>query len=1437
VMSLFDAPTVGQYAAWLEGSYREALAAADWIEAGSLETAAETAGDDGAESEALSRYLATRFSHAGIRSGAAEPRNPPAVFLLSPFRSGSTLLRVMLAGHPRLFAPPELELLGFETLGERRRAFSGRDRFSREGLLRAVMELRGIDAEAAALLMEEAETADEPTPAFYRRLQEWAGGRMLVDKTPRYALDLPTLRRAEDWFAEPLYVHLVRHPVATAQSYLEARMHEVYHFPLPPRRQADLVWRRSHENILEHLAAVPARRRHLLRFEDMVRDPRAVMEELCAFLGIDFHPAMLSPYEGERMTDGLHGAGRMMGDPKFHQHRGIDAAAADRWQETPAAAWIGEPAWALAARLGYARPEERPAGVGPRPLDRRHAGEIGLPLSFGQQRIWFLDRLEPGSSAYNMPAAVQLTGRLDVDALARACAGIERRHEVLRTVFPSESGKALQVVREPRTALLAVEEVPSREEALRLAAEEAERPFDLAEGPLWRVRLLRLAQDEHVLLVNLHHIVSDGWSVGLLTRELATLYEAFSRGLPSPLSELPVQYADFAAWQRSRLTGPVLEELLRYWKERLAGPLPVLELPLDRPRKAVETHRGARLPVRVPAADVARLKELGRGRGATLFMSLAAALNALLHRYSGLEDILIGTPVAGRNRAEVEDLIGLFVNTLVLRTDLAGDPDFGTLLGRVRQAALGAARHEELPFEKLVEELQVERSLGRSPLFAVLLALQKAPPAPLALPGLDLERLEVSTPTAKFELTFDLAERPDGGLAGALEYNTDLFDAATAERLARHLGNLVSGAAAGTPLSDLPLLSEAERHELIVTLNDTAYPFPSDLLAHELFEATARRLPDKVAISAEGRSLTYRELGERSDRLARRLVRLGVGPDVLVGLCVDRSLLLLVGLLAVLKAGGAYVPLDPSNPPERLGHILADAAAPVLITEPALLDVLPPHGARIVLLGEDEEDVRVPLPRALPDGLAYVIYTSGSTGRPKGVEIRHRSVVNFLSSTPRYPGLGEGDVIMATTTLSFDIAVTELLLPLAVGARIELVRREVAGDAVLLGAAMEACGATCLQATPSTWNLLLDGGWPGRPGLKALCGGEALPRSLADRLLPLVDSLWNFYGPTETTVWSSLHVVQDVDRAVPVGLPMANQAIHLLGLHGELVPPGAPGELCIGGEGLGRGYRGRPDLTAERFVPDPFGGLFGLSGSRLYRTGDLARRLPNGQVEYLGRLDHQVKIRGFRIEIGEIEAALLAQPAVRQCVVVAAGSSSDRRLIAYVIREQGIAWDELRGALREKLPPYMVPSAVVFLERMPLLASGKIDRRSLPEPGRDRPDLAASFVSPQNEKERVIAQVWQEVLGLDRVGIHDNFFDLGGHSILAAEVHGKLRERLRADFPLIELFQHPTVHALAGRLGKAEDPAGMQGVQDLARREREAAQRRRKALARQRGVS
>jgi amino acid adenylation domain-containing protein len=1452
VMALFDHPTVARFAAYLEESYRDALVAVGWLcGTGAEEGEAPDEAADAADLEVFSSALAARFSPLEAEAADSEPRNPAAVFILSPFRSGSTLLRVMMAGHPRLFAPPELELLGFAALGERRRVFSGRDSFSREGLLRAVMELRGCDAATAAAWVEEAEERNEPTRRFYRRLQELAGGRVLVDKTPRYALDLPTLGRAERWFEEPLYIHLIRHPAGTMRSYLDARMQEVYPFPLPPRRQAELTWRHSHQHILEHLSTVPAQRQHRILFEDLVRDPRKALEDLCRFLRLDLHPAMLSPYEGRRMTDGLHGAGRMMGDPKFHQHQRIDAGVADRWAESAAGVQPGEATWRLAAQLGYARPAPV-SRAGDRPVPRPRAEGIDLPLSFGQQRLWFLDRLQPGESAYNMPAVARLAGPLDTPALARACAEIERRHEVLRTVFPALAGRPRQEIREPRAAPLSVVDLgglhgPARRiEAARLIEEEVHRSFDLAVGPLWRVRLLRLAGGEHLLLVNLHHIVCDGWSVGVLTRELAALYEAFRRGEPARLRELPVQYADFAAWQRSRLSGEMLDELLRFWKERLAGPLPVLELPLDHPRPMVRTHRGARVSMEVPAGGAERLRALARPGGATLFMVLTAGFQAFLHRYSGQDDLLVGTPVAGRTRPEVEGLVGLFVNTLVLRSDLSGDPDFRTLLSRVRQVCLEAARHEELPFERLVEELGVERFLGRSPLFEVMLAFQNALPGQLALSGLEVEPLEVATRTAKFDLTLDLAERPDGGLAGFLEYNVDLFDPVTAERLVRHLTNLIAGLAvtsAGLRLSELPLLAPDEWLQLTLQGSPlTAHDDPEGCFHHRL-AARARLTPESPAVVQGPESLTFRELDERANQLARHLLSLGVGPESIVGICLERSPEMVIALLGVLKAGGAYLPLDPEQPRDRLAYMLRDAGARVLVSRAGLAEGLEERRAAVLLDAHREvleaREATDPGAPVGPDNLAYCIYTSGSTGRPKGTAVRHRSVLAFAQSLRQaIPELERPDRplrLSLNASLSFDASVQQLV-QLLEGHCLCVVPEDVRRDGSRLAEFLHGQALDGFDATPSLMELLLAAGPVELPRF-VLVGGEAISPALWAALASGPARVYNVYGPTECTVNSMIRLV--AGDLPSLGGPLPGYRIHLLDRALLPVPPGARGEIHVCGPTLARGYWRRPELTAERFVPDPF---TVEPGARMYRTGDLARRLPDGEIEYLGRGDHQVKIRGFRIEIGEVESVLLEHPAVRQAVVLAVGDrTAERRLAAYVVKapECELSQEGLRGFLREKLPLYMIPSSVLFLDRLPLLSSGKVDRKGLPSPGRDRPDLAASYVSPQNEKERLIAQVWQEVLGLDQVSIHDNFFDLGGHSLLAAEVHGKLRERMQADFPLIELFQHPTVHALAGWLYRKtpEEAPAIAGWQDRGRREREASQRRRKALARHRGAS
>ncbi len=1047
-----------------------------------------------------------------------------------------------------------------------------------------------------------------------------------------------------------------------------------------------------------------------------------------------------------------------------------------------------------------------------------------LPLSFAQQRLWFLHQLEPGSAGYNMPIAVRFQGPLVPAVLERAAAEIVRRHESLRTTFALSGGEPVQVVAPPEPFSLPVvelEEIPSSlDEARRLAGEEARRSFDLELGPLWRLRLLRLAAEDHVVLLTMHHIISDGWSIGIFIHELAALYGALARGEEPPLPPLPVQYADFTVWQRGWLAGDVLAAQLAWWRQRLGGALPVLELPLDRPRPPLQTFRGARLHLAVPADLTERLRALAGERGATLFMVLLAAFKTLLLRYTGQEDLLVGVPIAGRNRSEIEGLIGFFVNTLVLRTDLSRDPGFAELLDRVRDTTVGAYAHQDLPFEKLVEEIRPRRDLARSPLFQVMLGLENNPVAAAApaAPSLVATPLEIDAGAARFEWTFFLAER-GGAIAGSVEYNTDLFDEATVSRAVGHWTRLLAAAAgdAGELLSRLPLLPAEEERQLLVAWNETARDFALDRPVHALIARHAARSPAAPAVLCEGGALSYGELDARANRLAHRLRALGVGPEVPVGIYLDRSLAMPAALLAVWKAGGAYLPLDPAYPRERLSYMLEDSGAPVVLTEESLLATVPPSAARAVCLdredvaGESAQDPGVP---AGPESLAYVLYTSGSTGRPKGVQIPHGALVNFLESMRERPGLAAGDRLLAVTSLSFDIAGLELFLPLLAGARVEIASRELAADGPRLLSRLGE--ATVLQATPSTWRLLLDAGWQGNAGLKALCGGEALPPKLAGEIAARAGSLWNMYGPTETTIWSATRLVGpqagEGAAAVPIGGPIANTRIYVVDAGLRPAPIGVPGELLIGGAGLARGYLGRPALTAERFIPDPFSGD---AGARLYRTGDLARWLAAGEVEFLGRLDHQVKVRGYRIELGEIEAALEQHPAVRAAVVlVREDVPGDHRLTAYVVAGDGAAprSGELRRHLRAKLPEYMVPSAFVVLAELPLLPNGKVDRKSLPAPlapEGERLETPAAFTAPRGRLEGAVSEIWRAVLNRERVGVHDNFFDLGGHSLLMAQVHHRLRASLpaglAAGLTMVELFQYPTIAALARHLSPEVD--------------------------------
>jgi amino acid adenylation domain-containing protein len=1053
--------------------------------------------------------------------------------------------------------------------------------------------------------------------------------------------------------------------------------------------------------------------------------------------------------------------------------------------------------------------------------------EGSLPLSFAQQRLWFIDQLEPGSPLYNLHVALRVEGPLDSGVLSLTLGEIVRRHEALRTVFAAVEGSPAQVIQPAEPFALPVFDLsglPEREReatALSLAGEEAGRPFDLARGPLLRAVLLRLAESDHVAVLTMHHIASDGWSMGILVREVATLYAATTRGEPSPLPELRVQYADFAVWQHSWLQGELLEQEIGWWRQQLAGLPPLLELPTDRPRPAVQSYRGATRPVRLPAGLTRQLGAFARREGATLFMVLLAGFQALLARYSGQDDLAVGSPIAGRNRAEIEGLIGFFVNTLVMRGDLAGEPSFRDLLGRVRETALAAYLHQDVPFEKLVEELAPERRLAQAPLFQVMLSLQNAPVESLEIRDLRLRPVDVETTTAKFDLELSCEEH-GGELVGVVEYATDLFDAATIDRLIGHHEMLLTATLEGPErtLTELPLLSSAERHQLLAEWNDTAVQPVEKGLLPDLFAARVASAPDRVAATCEGETLTYAELDARADRLARHLWGLGCGPESRVGVALERSLDVLVAFLGVLKAGAVYVPLDPEYPRERLVFLLEDSRPAALLTQESLRDRLPiPAGLPVLFPAALPEAAGADGPAACAtlsgDRLAYVIYTSGSTGRPKGAMVTHDGMLNHLWAKVADLGLEQHSRVAQTASLCFDISVWQLLAPLLSGGSVHIAGESTVHDPDLLLRFTQREGITVLEVVPSLLAGMLDplAAAGGTIDLSCLQGlivtGEACAPDLSRRWLELAPHtlLLNAYGPTECSDDVTHYRMTRPDcgpsLSLPIGRPVANTRIYVLDPRRRPVPRGVAGELSVAGRGVGRGYLGQPARTAEVFVPDP---LSGEPGARLYRTGDLARWLADGTLEFLGRLDHQVKVRGFRIELGEIEAALVALAGVREAVVVvwedrSAGGPGDPRLVAYVTGDSTVA--ALREGLRSRLPDYMVPAVFVTLEALPLTPNGKVDRRALPAPGaadRAEPALSAALLSPVEE---LLADLWRRVLKVDRVGRHDDFFALGGHSLLATQLLSRIRETFQVDLPLRSLFEETTLEGLARRIASA----------------------------------
>jgi amino acid adenylation domain-containing protein len=1053
-------------------------------------------------------------------------------------------------------------------------------------------------------------------------------------------------------------------------------------------------------------------------------------------------------------------------------------------------------------------------GSAPEQIIQPRDPAVPAALSYAQQRLWFLHRLGADGGQYNVTRAVRISGPLDRPTLAKALSDLVERQAVLRTTYQLSDGTAYQRVEPPEPVPIPCTDLTALEGAARQSAlqkhlrVEAAREFDLVGGLMVRAHLYRLEAQDHILLLVIHHVASDAWSMDVALRELAALYAAAATECPAALGELPFQYADYAAWERQRLDGADPDEALAYWKTQLEN-LPILDLPTDRPRPAMPSHHGGQVAISLPPSLTDNLRALAQASGTTLYMALLTLFSVLLSRYSRQDDIVIGSPVAGRNHPGTEGLIGAFINTLVMRCPLAGDPSFREALLAVRETVLQAFSHQEIPFERLVQVLNPDRDPSRHPLTQIMMVLHNTPTSKIEIAGLSFTPVAFESHSAKFDLTLDLQETANG-LQGSFEYASDLFERETIERLGGHLATLAAAVTSDPdlPISKLPLLGAAERQRLLVDWNATARDFDRELTLDEAIRRQCLATPDKTAVVFGDQRLSYADLDARATELGCFLQQAGVAAETPVGICLHRSTDMVVALLGVMKAGTCYVPLDPSFPRERLHHMLEDSGARVLLTETELVDWITPepHGpnsiSERVCLDRDWNRIASaggPLePRARPDSVVYTIYTSGSTGRPKGVRIPHRAVINFLDSMRREPGLTASDRLLSVTTLSFDIAVLELFLPLTTGAQVILVSREVAYDGYRLAAEIEAHGVTVMQATPATWRMLLEAGWQGSPTIKVLCGGEALPPDLAEQLRRRVASLWNVYGPTETTVWSTAAQIESLEGGVTVGRPIANTQVYLLDGHGQPVPIGVPGELYIAGDGLAHGYLNRAQLTEERFPPNPFSDR---PGARMYATGDLARYKADGRIEVLGRMDLQVKIRGFRIELGEIETALNTLPGVANAVVVAQPDpSAGHRLVAHVVPGDGDkppAVMDMRNALLERLPDYMVPSYFAHADELPLTPNGKTDRLALPTVDRSQLVTETAYRAPETAVEEDLARICADLLGLERVSIDSNFFAIGGHSLLGTQFAMRIRAASGVDVPLRVFFERPSLRELA----------------------------------------
>jgi iturin family lipopeptide synthetase B len=1343
----------------------------------------------------------------------------PVMFILCPSRSGSTLLRIILAGHPKLFAPQEFELLSFNTLAERNEALTGKFSLYLEGVIRAIMELKKIDADEAKKIMEEFENRDMTVREFYGILQTWLGDRILVEKTPQYTYDIEVLKRAETYLAAPLYIHLVRNPYAVIYSFENARLDQLFKYDhhFSPRQLGELLWVLCNQNIREFLEGIPANRKYRLKYEDLVSNPGLMVSQMCDHFGLEFYPGMLDIYGDaqNRMTDGIYTESKMLGDVKFFSHSSIDTTSVEKWKKKYKTEFLGETAANLAKFFGYLQEPPQYSKIEPAPKKEYYE------LSPSQRRLWILDRLEESLVAYNIPGAYLLQGDLNIDVLRKAYETAVRRHEILRTTFITLEGKPWQRVHDFETMGFKLEYVDLRdrpepgEKAKALAGEEASVVFDLERGPLLRVKLIHIDENRYLLLFTMHHIVSDGWSMHLSVKEIMVLYGAYEKNRENPLAPVRFQYRDYSEWLNSKTVQQVLQEQAGYWLKEFAGEIPVLNLPADHPRPVVMSYEGDVTRFNLSLEEIDLLNQVARSGGASLFMVLMAVFKIFLSKISGQEDIVVGIPSAGRNHPELEQIMGMFVNTLALRSYLPGDMHFTPFLNQVRTNVLAAFENQDYPFEELVEKVPVDRDTSRNPLFDAMFSFMdlKAMREMQGIIGspsnLNVAPYPYRHNTAKFDLTLNARESAEGVFL-SFEYSTKLFKKQTIQRFVRYFKQIVSAVIEdkNSKISQIQAVPGEEKRQVLFEFNRTEVDYPGDKTIHRLFEEQVEQTPDRIAVLGTINQLplqvTYRELNEKSGRLAGLLREKDVQADTIAGIMAERSIEMIIGVFGILKAGSAYLPIDPDYPRERIDFILKDSNAKILLTGREIAGISLPGAFNNRPPGTSFHLHPTPGPAT---SLAYVIYTSGSTGKPKGVLVEHQGVVNYIKWAESVYVQGRKCVFPFYSSLCFDLTATSLYVPLISGNKIIVYPGD--ESEFVISTVLDEGKGNIIKLTPTHLKMLKNLDIKEKALKKMIVGGEDLKTQLAGEVYRMFNrnlDIYNEYGPTEATVGCMIYKYnpdKDLGTSVPIGVPINNIKVYLLDNNLAPVPYGVPGELCIAGAGLARGYLNRPGLTAEKFLfIDYRSNRSYISPGKIYRTGDLARWLPEGNIEFLGRIDYQVKIRGFRIELGEIENRLSQHHEIKEAVVLAkTDETGDAYLCAYIIPGKEIHISGLREYLSAYLPDNMIPSYFVRLEEIPLTPNGKIDRRALPEPAAASLKDNVGYVPPATGIERKLVEIWEKVLARDHIGIHENFFLIGGDSIKAIQIISRLN---RAGYSLAmnQLFKHPFIANLAPRVEK-----------------------------------